>query len=459
MRWPLPPGPLSLRMRLTLIILIPLLCIAVVIGAWALNDAQSRASDRFDRSLLSAALAISRDVAVSGGDALSPETNTLLRDTSGGPVFYHVYAPDGVFITGYATPPVPPSGAFVQGDQQTYFEATYQDNPVRVLRFQDAMQIEGVSGQFNFTVWQDTRLRTAIVRDLSRRTFSVTAPLIIALALIVWFGVRLGLSPLIDLQAAIAQRSSDELTPIRRAVPQEVRGITRTLNALLGQVETTLKAKDDFISDAAHQLRNPIAGILAMSEAVQSARTAKDARERSADLLTAARQASDLANQLLTHERAKGSNLEDSFALLDINAMMTSLIERRRKVCIAAGVALSFSAAPGTPYLLGDELLLSEAILNLIDNTLAHATPTATEIHASVVVSTHTLALSVSDNGPGIPVEQIIRATERFVQLEGGHGSGLGLAIVKAVAQAHHGTLTLENDADRFVARLVLPYA
>jgi signal transduction histidine kinase len=45
------------------------------------------------------------------------------------------------------------------------------------------------------------------------------------------------------------------------------------------------------------------------------------------------------------------------------------------------------------------------------------------------------------------------------VQLEGGHGSGLGLAIVKAVAQAHHGTLTLENDANRFVARLILPYA
>ena len=91
---------MSLRLRLVLIILLPLLFIAGLIGTWAVYDAQLRASERFDRSLLSAVLAVSRDVAVSGGDALSPETSVLLQDTSGGRVFYHVYAPDGVFVTG-----------------------------------------------------------------------------------------------------------------------------------------------------------------------------------------------------------------------------------------------------------------------------------------------------------------------------------------------------------------------
>ena len=91
---------LSLRARLTAIILTPLVIIAVAISAWALADAQARADDRFNRGLLSAALAVSRDIAVSEGDALSPETNDLLRDSFGGEVFYHVFAPDGVFVTG-----------------------------------------------------------------------------------------------------------------------------------------------------------------------------------------------------------------------------------------------------------------------------------------------------------------------------------------------------------------------
>ena len=74
---------LSLRGRLTIVILGPLICVAALFGAWAYFDAQSNAAERFDRSLLSTALAISRDVAVQGGDALSEDTRDLLRDTSG----------------------------------------------------------------------------------------------------------------------------------------------------------------------------------------------------------------------------------------------------------------------------------------------------------------------------------------------------------------------------------------
>ena len=127
-------GALSLRARLTFVILAPLLIIAAIIGFWAYGDAQNRSAERFDRSLLSTALAISRDTAATGGDALSETTRDQLRDTSGGAVFYHVYAPDGVFVTGYATPPVPPSSPD-SIPEQTYYYAVYQSQTVRALRF------------------------------------------------------------------------------------------------------------------------------------------------------------------------------------------------------------------------------------------------------------------------------------------------------------------------------------
>lgn len=98
----------SLRLRLTLIILLPLLLIGIIVGLWQVDRTKATAQDLFDRSLLITALAIVGDVTRSGGDALSLETRDLLGDTSGGAVFYHVYAPDGVFVTGYALPPGAP---------------------------------------------------------------------------------------------------------------------------------------------------------------------------------------------------------------------------------------------------------------------------------------------------------------------------------------------------------------
>lgn len=160
----------------------------------------------------------------------------LLRDTSGGAVFYHVFAPDGVFVTGYATPPVPPVTALTT-DGQTYFDATYQSAPVRVLRFTQTMSMEGLVGPFTFSVWQSTDLRDGFVRGRTRPVFAIIASMMTALLLIVWFGVRLGLYPLTDLENAIAQRSAHDLSPIRRAIPFEVSGIVGRINSLLEVIE------------------------------------------------------------------------------------------------------------------------------------------------------------------------------------------------------------------------------
>lgn len=430
----------SLRMRLTLIILIPLLIICGLVGAWAVFDAQERAGDRFDRSLLSTALAISRDVAVSGGDALSPQTNALLRSTSGGPVFYHVYAPDGVFVTGYATPPVADEVGETDATQY-YFDGQHQSRSVRALRFTDAMQIDGLTGDFTVTVWQDFALRNTIARDLSWRTFRVMASLLIALGLIVWFGVRLGLRPLISLEEAISRRSPDDLTPIRRAVPIETSGIVGKLNDLLGQVSATMKTKDDFISDAAHQLRNPIAGLLAMSSAVQSARTMEDVHSRSEDLVFAAQKASDLANNLLTYERARAEPVAP-FSQHSLSAVVKDAALSLQAVCDDTGVTLNLSIPEAEVFALIDPTMVRECVLNLINNALLHGGPDVSEI---TVVVRGPAEISVSDNGQGIPDALHESAIERFKQVKPSQGSGLGLAIVKAVAERHGGKVRLQS--------------
>ncbi|WP_375266484.1 histidine kinase dimerization/phospho-acceptor domain-containing protein [Planktotalea sp.] len=159
-----------------------------------------------------------------------------------------------------------------------------------MLRFQDVTVFSGVAGVFNITVWQSASVRSSFVRDVLSRSFSVIGLLVISVAVIVWFGVGLGLRPLLDLEQAIAKRTPSELEPIRRAVPVEAQGLVRTLNQLLDRVSRRISSKDEFISNAAHQLRNPMAGVLALAEAVQSAPNAKAATARSTELVFAARE-------------------------------------------------------------------------------------------------------------------------------------------------------------------------
>ena len=436
---------MSLRLRLVLIILLPLLFIAGLIGTWAVYDAQLRASERFDRSLLSAVLAVSRDVAVSGGDALSPETSALLQDTSGGRVFYHVYAPDGVFVTGYATPPVPRSENLEQEKGQVYFDSIYQGANVRVLRFSDTMQIDGLSGAFNFTVWQNTVLRAAIVRDLSWRTFQIMAALVVAVGFVVWFGVRTGLRPLLDLEKAIEQRSPGELTPIKRKVPVEARGIVHQLNQLLEQVSSTLEAKDVFLSNAAHQLRNPIAGVVAMSDAMQSAKSFEDMQERSVELAKASRRAGDLANKLLALERASAGVPSNSFGPVNLCRLIQKLENSFLPNCQSQNVSFSVELPQATIVVSGDATMITEATTNLIENALIHGGQGLTKISIELRTEDNFVTIEVQDDGCGIAPKNISKARERFGQIHPSQGSGLGISIAEAVAKHHDGRLSISS--------------
>ncbi|WP_299049097.1 sensor histidine kinase [uncultured Tateyamaria sp.] len=451
----------SLRARLILIILTPLLLIAVLFSVLEFRNTSVRAGDIFDRGLLSAALAVSRDVAMSGGDALTPPTRRLISDTSGGEVFYHVYAPDGVFVTGYATPPPPPQDTPPILSEPLFYDATYQGRNVRVLRFQDGATLDGVTGLFTISVWQDMAVRASFVRTVASRTVAVMALLLLAVALIVWFGVRFGLKPLMDLEDAIASRTPSDLTPIRRPVPAEALGIVATLNGLLDRVARRISSKDEFISNAAHQLRNPIAGVLALAEAVESAPSQKAAKARSAELVAAARQATHLTNQMLSFERAKGSDTPHQHGDVDLVDLCGAVIDRFRATSSVPHdhVDISFVAAESALSIPGDTVMLQEAVLNLLTNAVLHGGPGLSGIEVTLARVGSLVRLVVQDNGVGIAPEDRVLAVGRFSQAQAGPGTGLGLPIAARVIESHGGRLMIGDAARgaRIVIELPVP--
>ncbi|MEM9435278.1 MAG: sensor histidine kinase [Pseudomonadota bacterium] len=429
------------------------------LSAWALSDAQVEAADRFDRSLLITALGISRDTAFSGGNALREATRDLLLDTSGGPVFYHVYAPDGVFVTGYATPPRNPDGNASEPTDYTFYNAVYQNQDVRAVRFTDTMTIDGVSGPFTFTVWQSTSVRDGFVSSLLLRFGVVLLTIFVSVALIVWFGIKFGLAPLFDLEDAIQRRSVDDLSRIRRAIPPEVQGVVGRLNTLFAELGDAFRAREEMISNAAHQLRNPIAGIVALAEAVRSARTLTDAKQRSQDLLAAARHAANLTNDLLTLERAQSVRGPENYAALDLGNVLDKLGDTFRTRVEAEGAVLCITNALQPCPVRVDQILIEEALHNLVGNACAHAGPGFSRLAVTLNTDGSKAVLRIADDGKGINKQDYAAALERFSQVEPSAGSGLGLPIAKVVAERANGTLTLSPADPGLIVTLELPIA
>ena len=328
----------SLRLRLFILILTPLVLLAIMLGYWRYTVAQKTAQELFDDSLLSAGLAISRDVAISEGDALSPTTRSLIRDASGGEIFYHVTGPGGIYVTGYAYPPAAANPSKRDAYQPQFFEAIYRDEPVRVLKMTERVTLDNLVGEATVTAWQRIADRNAFANELSIRAAMLMGILLATLAIVVWFGVARGLRPLLDLQNAIDLRSPDDLSQIKRPVPVEVRDIVQTLNRLFGQVEHSISAHQVFISEAAHQLRNPAAAVQSMAEALQDARTDEDRDRRIVELVAAAKNSAAVAEQLLSLERLRQPTHQDQMERIDFRSIVEEACAEMGAYILGKGV-------------------------------------------------------------------------------------------------------------------------
>lgn len=446
----------SLRTRLFALILTPLVLMAIVLGYWRFTVAQKTAWELFDRSLLAAGLAISRDVAISEGDALSPSTRSLIRDSSGGEVFYHATGPGGIYVTGYAYPPA--GGARGEDPYNpVFFESDYRDEPVRVLRLTERRTIENLTGDATVTVWQRIADRRAFANQLAVWSAVLMLALLATLALVVWFGVKRGLRPLTDLEEAIEARSPNDLSIIKRAVPVETRGIVDTLNRLFAQVEASIAAHQVFISDAAHQLRNPAAAVQSMAEAARDAATEEERIRRLDELVTATRSAARVTEQLLSLDRLRHGNGDTRFEVFDLNRLVEETCADLAPSILVAGKDFELNLARKPLTVRGDLVFISEAIKNLVDNAMKHGGSDLSRIWVGTEQHGTMAEVTVADDGRGLSPDMAELAFSRFSQVEPSDGSGLGLAIALSVAEQHGGTLRINPSESGASLTIVFP--
>jgi two-component system sensor histidine kinase TctE len=253
---------------------------------------------------------------------------------------------------------------------------------------------------------------------------------------LVWAGIRRGLEPVADLQAEIAVRSHSDLRPLDpEAAPDELRPMVREINQLFARLDGAIESQRHFIADAAHQLRTPVAGLLAQ---VESAGGGADPA-----LAATARRLSRLVGQLLALSRAE-PGVEAPMADLDLATLIREAADDWLPRAFRRDMDLQFELAECR--LRGSAHALRELLANLVDNAIRYGRDGG-RIVVRCQPADGEVVLQVEDDGPGIPAAGRDKVFERFHRLPGAgaDGCGLGLPIVQGLARQHGGKVSLDD--------------
>jgi two-component system sensor histidine kinase TctE len=450
----------SLRGRLLFLIVLPLLII-VSIGTVALYyDSEKKSQEIYDKLLHSISQVILRDVVISEGDLLTEQLLETLTDTLNDQIFYQVRDEKGSSLyVGYSNPPEIPANSVMKPYIPIFYDSVYRDQAVRVIVSREFVSAMDAPGWVTIYVWQTTIGQKRLLLELASSAFVTMMIMLLSTALIVWFGVKFGLKPLLDLQGAIIKRSADDISRIKRIVPMEVSGLVNSMNKLFDQLRNAFTEKDDFIANAAHQLRNPIAGIQSQAEAAERSKTLESMKQRVGDVVTAARKTSRLTQQLLSMEHVSQRSIKSEFQTLDLVKLTQEILTNFALRAQQQNVTLSLDCKESQIELEGSETFLSEAIDNLIDNALVYGCPNGGKIDVEIILDNNDAHLYVQDYGVGIDPELITKVLERFVHGpdSNGEGSGLGLSIAKTVIELHDGVLELLSEDQGTCAHIKLP--
>lgn len=461
---PTPTGQgLSLKRQLLLWLLLPQLVLLLVGGALTYRIALSYAEKGIDQSLTQSVRSLARQVKPVGSGLLIDfprAAQDIIEQDPKDRVSYMVSSPPGSFLLGNGKLPGPPDGAHSALGEPLLYNVKVDGKPMRValldVNYGEPSEPQNLRVQVAKSLAVQKRITAELVADMLLPLLLLGA----VLSVLVYGGISRGLSPLKRLQAQLGDRrefSLSALSPIEMTqAPQEVHALAGAVNQLLSVVRRSLGQEKRFLNDAAHQLRTPLAGLISQTELALAESDPQALKNRLTKVLAGAQRSAHLVHQLLSLAR---NEADVKLQALDAAALAREVAREWTPRALAAGIDLGYE---GEDKLLvdGEQLLLREALSNLLDNAILYA-GTSSVVTLRVTRSQNQAQLEVEDNGPGLSPADLAHVFERFwraSELPG--GCGLGLAIVAEIAHRHGGTATAQAVQPQGLrVRLSLPLA
>jgi heavy metal sensor kinase len=266
-----------------------------------------------------------------------------------------------------------------------------------------------------------------------------------------WFLAHQALTPIDAITRTAQQISAEHLSGrIGHTGPNdEVGRLAQTFDAMLARLEAAFIRQRQFTADASHELRTPLTAIIGQLDVAI-------ARERHPDqdgvtfrvLHTHAQRLARLVSDLLFLARTDAQLAVGAVEPIDLGVLVPAIVAQIEPLAAARQQTIALAPLPAL-VVHGNEDRLIRIVLNLLDNAIRYTPPGGT-ISLSGICAGGTIAIAVSDTGPGIAAEHLPRLFDRFYRVDRSRsrsqgGSGLRLAIAQSLAQLHGGRITVES--------------
>lgn len=256
--------------------------------------------------------------------------------------------------------------------------------------------------------------------------------------------IRNHLSAVYSISQNLEKQSIEHLQPIHPVVPKEIKPLVSSLNTLLTEIAESIQREKRFTSNAAHELRTPLAAIRLHAQVLQSARSAEESQEAAQDIIVGVDKASRMIAQLLTLARLEPNTIQNK-TKIDLVDIVHSTVNMMDFQLHQAKVNLQLELA--SAHILAQPDQLEIMLRNILENAVIYRSVNRSPvIKISCGMQNEFAFIQVEDNGVGIDETQIPLVFQRFYRIHQASeiiGSGLGLSIVKQIVDLYAGKIEI----------------
>jgi two-component system sensor histidine kinase QseC len=424
----------SLRRRLTWYVVVTLLVMTVTSGVFIYRGTTSEAEEIFSAALVQNARILDGLISIESIEA-NREQLTLALER--GPeahkyerkLFFAIYDVNGQLLLHSREAPEVPLEVIASGFSEFEFHEKQWFT----------FALKSSRNNLFIVVGERGEIRQEITEYIGG---GLLLPLVVLLPVVLWLLwqlVGVALKPLQDVTDQVLQQDLKHLKAISaKAVPREITPLVTALNQMITDLDAAYARERRFVSDASHELRNPLAALLINVENALEENQGRDTLDSLESMKTSIKRLSHLVSQLLKLSHFENPDSSHEFETVDLGPLCERVIASLQAHASAKSIPVELLLPPQKCLVEGVDSLLTSLVSNLLDNAIKFS-DSGCPIRLSCYRDGEGLVLAVADSGKGLDAGEHEKVLGRFYRAGDTNipGAGLGLSIVKSIAQIH----------------------